>query len=97
MTKAEESFLKAIETYLNSNDFRPENFKLTLLNYPNSPRNISILEGFKIFLEKKSITPETWEGLTNSLIDTQEEVDLVIRALWKYVYEDGDAPNWQES
>jgi len=40
-------------------------------------------------LSAASLSPETFEGLTNSLADTQEEVDAWLKALWAYVCDDG--------
>ena len=94
MTKSDELFLEAIETFFHSNDYNPHLFKRTLLDYPNTTRNILILEGFKRAIEQKTIEPLDWEGLTNSLIDTQEEVDRVLLAIWAYVFEEGPIPDW---
>ena len=83
---------KAIETFLHANAYMPERFKRQLIDHKDLPRNILVREGLTEAIRDSSLSVGSFEGLTNSLLDTQDEVDEWLGHLWRYVYEDGPDP-----
>ena len=92
MSDAQEAFQAAVNKYLNANDYMPERLKRQLTERADDPRNIASRDGLRDAIDTSALSPGAFEGLTNSLADTQEEVDQWLTELWAYVYEDGPEP-----
>ena len=92
MNDAQQAFRAAINKYLNANDYMPERLKRQLTERADDPRNILTREGLREAIDDSALSPGAFEGLTNSIADTQEEVDRWLTDLWAYFYEDGPEP-----
>lgn len=90
---AHEALCTALDKYLNANDYMPERFKAQLTDFAHVPRNGLLKDGLRAAIDGSTVAPEAFEGLTNCLIDTQDEVDAWLAALWAFVYEDGPEPD----
>lgn len=93
MSEAQEALETAIETFLHADDYLPEQFKKQLTTWAHLERNVLLKEGLEVAIRDKTVSPESLEGMTNTLVDTQEEVDGFLAALWAYIYEDGPEPD----
>ena len=83
----------AFDKYLNANDYAPERLKKQLTDHAGLARNVQARDGLRNAIDHSGLAPEVFEGITNSLIDTQDEVDAWLAGLWAYVYEDGPRPD----
>ncbi|MEL6345782.1 MAG: hypothetical protein AAFV53_21915 [Myxococcota bacterium] len=59
---------------------------------PDEPRRILIRTGLQEAIARSSLSPAMYEGLTDSLLGTQPEVDIWLAKLWAYLYEGGPEP-----
>lgn len=93
MTTPDSAIRDALRTYMNANSYHPDKLKRQLTERADDPENVLIRDGLREAIDSSSIQPTAFEGLTNSLADTQEEVNEWMQALWAYIYEDGPEPD----
>ena len=78
---------------MNANSYHPDKLKRQLTERADLPGNVDIRDGLRAAIDGSLVTPGQFEGLTNSLADTQEEVDAWMQRLWAFIYEDGPEPD----
>ena len=97
MINADRALRDALQKYMNSNNYHPDKLKHQLIKRAYDPENMLIKKGLEAALEGTIvITPLAFEGLTNSLSDTQEEVNEWMLMLWNYIYNNGPNPDQEE-
>lgn len=93
MTQAHDALCDAITTYLHANDYLPEMFKLQLTDGADRPDGQLLRTGLRAAIDRSTLSPEMFEGLTEAAIDTQDEVDDWLGSLWAFVYDGAPAPD----
>ena len=93
MSDAHTALEAAIRTYLSTSSYMPRMFILQMTSEPDTPEAQTLKAGLRAAIDGSNLSPERFEMLTNSVTDTQEQVDTDLAELWSYAFEDGEEPD----